>query len=60
MLGYQELAERTGISVGALRVMKHRGELPAPDSPASSRSPLWNEDTVAGFLAAQGRQDSER
>lgn len=60
MYGYQELSDRTGISVETLRVMKHRGALPAPDSPPSSRSPFWSDETIAGFLAQHERQDSER
>ena len=47
LLGYEELAELTGRSVGALRVARSKGRLPEQDAPG----PRWRRESLAGFLA---------
>ncbi len=46
LLGYGELAELLGKSVGAVRNMRLRGQLPEPDAPG----PRWRRETLAGLL----------
>ncbi len=46
MLGYEELSELTGRSVGALRVARSEGRLPEPDAPG----PRWRRESLAGLL----------
>jgi len=47
LIDYAALAELSGRSVGALRVMRSRGQLPEPDAPG----PRWRRETLAAFLA---------
>lgn len=48
---YKDLAERWNVSVSALKVRKHRGQLPEPDAYIPNENghgarAVWNEDTV--------------
>jgi hypothetical protein len=53
LLGYAELAELTGRSVGALRVARSKGRLPEPDE--AGPPPKWRRATVEEFLKEGGR-----
>lgn len=44
LIGRRELAGQLGYSVGALRTMRYRGKLPAPDAPG----PRWRPSTLFG------------
>ena len=46
LLGYEELSELTGRSVGALRVARSKGRLPEQDAPG----PKWHRESLAAFL----------
>ncbi len=46
MLGYEELSELTGRSIGALRVARSKGRLPDQDAPG----PKWRRESLAEFL----------
>jgi hypothetical protein len=46
MLGYEELSELSGRSVGALRVARSKGRLPEPDAPG----PRWRRESLAALL----------
>lgn len=45
LLGYKELAERWGVTTDALRVRRHRGNMPEPDIWVNN-GPVWYETTI--------------
>lgn len=49
LLGYADLAARTGVDIATLRVWKNRGKLPAPDHEIG-QSPAWREETITAWL----------
>ena len=47
MLGVQEIAERTGLTVGTVQVYSSRGKLPPPDGYISGgRFKWWHASTI--------------
>jgi hypothetical protein len=52
-LGYAEIAQLAGVTVGAVRSYRARGYLPEPDVWAAADRPRWHRSTITGWLAAR-------
>lgn len=56
---YEDLARRWNVSVGALRVRKHRGQLPDPDEYVPNENghgttAVWYESTIKQMEETDG------
>lgn len=47
VIGYQDIADQSGLKVGYLRVMNHRGDMPEADFPSI---PAWYQSTIDDWL----------
>jgi transcriptional regulator with XRE-family HTH domain len=56
LLTYEDIAERTGISVGALRKRLAKGTMPKPDL-RHGGSPVWFETTLALWMSTASHGD---
>lgn len=56
LLTYKDIAEDTGISVGALRKRLSTGTMPEPDLRHGS-SPVWYADTLIDWIRNAGPGD---
>ena len=60
---YEDLAERWNVSVGALKVRKHRGQLPEPDEQVIIDGTggvryYWYEETIKQMEETDGKPRS--
>ena len=57
MLGVQEIAERTGLTVGTVQVYSSLGKLPPPDQTVNGgRTKLWTTATIDRWNQTRGKQ----
>lgn len=53
-LTYKDIAEMTGLTEGALRLLKFRGKLPAPDVTTdyapTRQIPMWRRQTIEKWI----------
>ena len=49
LLGYKEIAERSGVGVATLRNYRRRGYLPEPDVMLADR-PRWRASTIQNWM----------
>lgn len=48
-LTLNDLAKRWGVTTNALRVRKHRGQLPEPEKDVPGWSPVWTLETIEQY-----------